>query len=90
MKKSPFLLLLVFVLSLSLMAVPVNADETVDSGTCGENLTWEMDWNGNLTIKGTGDMYHYLVSYGGDKYPSPWYDFREDVTTIILPLPPMA
>ena len=54
------------------------------TGECGENLTWEMDWNGNLTIKGTGDMYHYLVSYGGDKYPAPWYDYRDDVTTITV------
>ncbi|MBQ7230749.1 MAG: leucine-rich repeat domain-containing protein, partial [Oscillospiraceae bacterium] len=54
------------------------------TGECGENLTWEMDWNGNLTIKGTGDMYHYLISYGSDKYPAPWYDYREDVTTITV------
>ena len=54
------------------------------TGECGENLTWEMDWNGNLTIKGTGDMYHYLVSYGADKYPAPWYDYRDKVTTITV------
>ena len=62
------------------------------TGECGENLTWEMDWNGNLTIKGTGDMYHYLVSYGSDKYPAPWYDYRDKVTTITVEMaaPPSA
>ena len=28
----------------------------VDSGTCGENLTWELDSDGLLTIRGEGEM----------------------------------
>lgn len=31
------------------------------SGTCGENLKWELD-NGTLTIDGTGEMYDYYFS----------------------------
>ena len=30
-----------------------------NSGKCGENLTWTLDGNGTLTIKGSGDMYRY-------------------------------
>lgn len=29
------------------------------SGTCGHNLTWELDSNGTLTISGSGDMEDY-------------------------------
>ncbi len=32
------------------------------SGTCGDNLTWNIDSEGTLTISGTGDMYDYDVS----------------------------
>ena len=28
----------------------------VDSGTCGENATWELDENGKLSISGTGSI----------------------------------
>lgn len=47
------------------------SDETIlDSGTCGENLTWAFDTNEILTISGTGDMYNY-ESFNA----APWYDF---------------
>ena len=32
------------------------AAEIIDSGTCGENLTWSLDSYGKLTISGTGAM----------------------------------
>lgn len=48
------------------------------SGMCGDNLQWELDSMGTLTISGTGDMYDYRIasekrkgSYSlGD--PVPW------------------
>ncbi len=36
-----------------------NAVDVVDSGKCGDNLIWEIDSEGILTISGTGDMYNY-------------------------------
>ncbi len=33
--------------------------QTVDSGTCGENLAWTLTDDGTLTISGTGDMTNY-------------------------------
>ncbi len=36
----------------------------VDSGTCGDNVTWTLDDAGTLTISGTGDMYDYAKSSG--------------------------
>ena len=32
---------------------------TVKSGSCGDNLVWQLDANGNLTITGTGPMTNY-------------------------------
>ena len=56
------------------------ACETVASGTCGENLTWELDCNGTLTISGTGAM---------DKWKTysyvPWKDYAASITSVILP-----
>lgn len=39
--------------------------QIVDSGTCGDNLTYTLDSNGVLTISGTGDMQN--SSFGWDK-----------------------
>ena len=36
------------------------AATTVDSGTCGENVSWTLDSDGTLTISGTGPMRNYL------------------------------
>lgn len=37
--------------------IEVQAAETVSaSGTCGDNLTWELSEDGVLTISGTGEM----------------------------------
>ena len=43
-----------------------NAMGTVATGTCGENLTWSLDEEGNLTISGTGEMegYYHNSEYG--------------------------
>ena len=55
------------ILSLSLLfgvfSVSVFSVEIVDSGKCGENLTWTLDSNGLLTVEGTGEM---------ENYCSPW------------------
>ena len=51
-------------------------DGIVASGTCGDNLTWELDSEGTLTISGTGSMH----SYSGDSSSSnksPWYQNKQ-------------
>ncbi|MBQ6359669.1 MAG: leucine-rich repeat domain-containing protein [Lachnospiraceae bacterium] len=52
------------------------AKGAVDSGTCGENVTWTLDENGTLTISGTGEMEDYKQS----SYPF-MYD---DIKTVII------
>ena len=57
------------------------AAETVDSGTCGDNVTWRLSDDGVLTISGTGAMADY------DPWnDAPWYDydFRSQVKTVIM------
>lgn len=37
-------------------ATELEATEIIESGSCGRNLTWELDDEGTLTITGSGDM----------------------------------
>ena len=59
--------------------------EVIDSGTCGENLTWKLTDDGTLTISGTG----YMPNYNGDSniYNSasngaPWFMQRAKITSV--------
>ncbi len=53
--------------------------QAASSGTCGENLTWNLDDNGTLTISGTGDMTNYSSSS-----KAPWYSVRENIKSIVI------
>ena len=61
-------LALVMVMVFTLLPASAFAATVVDSGTCGDNLTWTFDSAGTLTISGTGDMDDYS-SWGGSQ---PW------------------
>jgi len=53
------------------------------SGSCGENLTWSIDGEGNLTIIGTGEMTGYgydAVRWGGNTVKT--VSFPNGLTTI--------
>ena len=50
--------------------------EYVASGTCGENLTWTLDVNGELTISGTGDMFDYTFNN------TPWSKYKADIKSV--------
>ena len=52
-------------------ACSVNVTAAME-GTCGDNLTWKIDEEGNLVISGTGEMYDYTDVYDYDygKYVS--------------------
>lgn len=75
-KKSVFQSIFALILSLAIlsgMTVTVYAEaepQTVDSGTCGENVSWTLYDNGKLVISGTGEMSNY-TDYGD--YLSPFY-----------------
>ena len=45
------------------------------NGTCGNNVTWALNIDGNLTIDGTGKMTNY------NQTSMPWYDYLNYVKT---------
>lgn len=65
-------LVTLFVILLSAYMTNVSA---ASSGTCGDNLNWELD-NGVLTISGYGEMYNYA----GNK--APWE--KESVKNVVV------
>jgi len=75
-----------------LKEVPVHAAEIIGSGTCGENLQWELDDEGLLTISGTGDMYNYYCDsceeydWDYDEFDVPWadYDYNDMVQSVYI------
>ena len=59
--------------------VPLES-ETNFSGTCGENVTWTIDYNGMLTISGTGEM----DNWDYDSSTPPWNDSTEDINEVCI------
>ena len=49
---------------------------SVKGGTCGANVTWNLNCDGELTISGTGDMYDYNSS------TIPWYLEKDDIQSV--------
>ncbi|MCQ2191243.1 MAG: leucine-rich repeat protein [Paludibacteraceae bacterium] len=47
-------------------------------GKCGDNLTWELDSRGILTISGTGKMYDFVAGL------SSWASFADEVKTVVI------
>ena len=72
MKQKLFTLFLALVASVSAIYA--------QSGTCGNNLTWNLNAEtGVLTISGTGAMAYYS-SYTD----VPWYDYRSSIQSVII------
>lgn len=65
--------LLTVALAVVLLAVGVSAAEIVDSGNCGDNLTWTLDSEGTLTISGTGTI-----------DDAPWKSVSDDVKQVVI------
>ena len=52
------------------------------SGTCGKNgnnLTWELDCDGVLTISGTGEMKDWMWSF-----ETPWADYLSSIKSLVI------
>ncbi len=58
-----------------------DAATVVASGTCGANLTWELDDEGTLTISGTGNMENYYADISA--YP-PWYSNSSSIKNLFI------
>ena len=69
--------LLNILLILCLLAVPVFAEEEIEtSGICGEDMTWRYE-EGQLTIEGTG----YMDDFEED---APWAAFKDEIIRVEL------
>ncbi|MBR6953721.1 MAG: leucine-rich repeat protein, partial [Clostridia bacterium] len=57
-----------------LTGAAITIREIIDSGTCGDGLTWTLDDAGTLTISGSGYMEGYSIDYidGADITTAPW------------------
>ena len=55
------------------------SDEMIASGTCGDNLIWEIDNNGVLTISGSGELYDYKRTAD-----VPWRKYYDEVLSVKL------
>jgi len=66
MKKKLFVLPIIIVVMIAMLVFPASAATEVDSGTCGDNLTWTLDDEGVLTISGEGEMTGGLWLYHRD------------------------
>ena len=51
------------------------------SGTCGEDLTWELYTNDKLVISGNGAMNNWSTSSSNR---APWYNYLSSIKTVII------
>ncbi len=72
------LLAVLLLMLLAVVTVPANAASTVQSGTCGANLTWTLDSDGLLTISGSGAMTDYNSASG------PWRSYNSTITSLTI------
>ncbi len=85
MKTTKRLLAVVLAMVLLCVGVPFAFAEDatiVDSGTCGDNLTWAFDSEGMLTISGMGKMNDYSNSDG--RTSAPWGEYCDILRTAML------
>lgn len=78
MKRTVTLLALLAALCCLLTFSAAAESTIVDSGTCGENLTWTLDGEGTLTISGTGEMEEF------NYYSAPWSRNRDSIKTVVM------
>ncbi len=61
--------------------IPIYAEAAtvIDSGTCGKDLTWQLDSSGTLKVSGTGNMDEAL-----DRNPCPWKELKDDIKKVVI------
>ncbi|MBQ0028559.1 MAG: InlB B-repeat-containing protein [Lachnospiraceae bacterium] len=68
----------------TVVKIPIESGEVIDSGSCGPNLKYELTSNENsdiiLTITGTGPM-----DEQSSESKVPWYNYRSQIVEINLP-----
>ena len=59
------------------LTVSADTVEEVISGTCGDNVSWVLNSEGALTIRGTGSMTDWASAS-----EVPWYDYLDEITSV--------
>lgn len=72
MKKRMLAIYLLFAMFITLLPTTALAAETVESGQCGDNLTWTLTSDGVFTVSGTGAMWDYQYYWPDYANPTPW------------------
>jgi hypothetical protein len=74
--------------NLSPMPVLAASPNIIDSGACGDNLTWTFNDEGTLTISGEGDMTDWYQPTGQAHAELaeavPWYSYRKQIFEVVL------
>ncbi|MBQ3216032.1 MAG: DUF4855 domain-containing protein, partial [Oscillospiraceae bacterium] len=52
--------------------------QSIASGECGDNLRWNLNPSGTLTISGTGDMWDF------GQGEAPWYPYADSLKTVVI------
>ncbi|MCI5951236.1 MAG: leucine-rich repeat domain-containing protein [Anaerostipes sp.] len=55
---------------------------TIDSGKCGDNITWSLDSDYKLILDGTGATWGWRGADSSDY--APWYSYHDDIKTIVI------
>lgn len=64
--------------------IPMAVSTTVYSGFCGNSLTWSLDENGVLTIRGTGAMDDFTYDYNTPTGFAPWKNYSDNIKCIVI------
>ena len=79
------IILTVAVLFIILCGIAVAEETTIvasgDCGIDGSNVTWTLDSEGTLTIKGEGEMEDYIFE---EYHTAPWYSERESIQAAVI------
>ncbi len=54
-------------------------EELIDSGVCGQGLTWKLDQDYTLTVSGIGPMNSYY-----DETGFPWHRYRASIRKVVI------
>lgn len=74
--------------TLDLLSEDENVIASGECGAQGNNLTWVLTKDGTFTVSGTGGMQYYPSHYDSQISDyitiTPWYDYREQITTLLV------
>ena len=89
LKKIVMLLIasLILISAIPCISYADNDKKIIANGTCGveDNLTWQIDDTGTLTISGKGEMEDFGFDEDANEWIYPgWYEYADSINTVIV------